>query len=535
MYPSHLIKPGAGFSLVSLLAILALAGNPASPAFAAITQQTGNNFTAATLFTDASLVPPDSDGAIGPNYFVELINGRFSVFDKISGAKVQTMTDLTFWNNAGITFPSGTTASDPRIIYDPLSGRWFATQIDFIPSNQFSNRFLLAISASADPTGSWNGLAWLADPGGTFADFPRLGIDARGVYLTGNQFNQAGNFVGTLITSIPKADLLLATPTATNRTTSGLIPNLADGFSLQPIVNFNGTNDAEVVIATENDGTDFIAHSNLISFKVQNADTSAATFSTPTNIPVPGYSVPIDPYQPDGQKDLDDGDVRIGSYVFQLGDVIYAVHGIEIGPRAALRWYRLRASDQTLLEAGTISDTNLDLFYPSIAANTNGFVVIAFNGSSTNTFVSSFAVAGRTINGTTVFGPTTLLASGTANYELNVGDVRWGDYSTTTVDWSQPDHFWTIQEIPLAPNRWSTQVTEMIVAETPPVLKIVRTGNTAQLSWSTNDIGFTLQSGTNLAPTIVWSDVTNAVFVLGNQNTVSVTTSNAAQFFRLMR
>src|SRR5438105_7401077 len=89
---------------------------------AAINVQLGQNFTASTLFVDVFAVPPDSDGAIGPNHFVQFINGRFSVFDKSSGAKLQTMSDNSFWISAGISL-SGVIVSDPRVIYDPLSGR----------------------------------------------------------------------------------------------------------------------------------------------------------------------------------------------------------------------------------------------------------------------------------------------------------------------------------------------------------------------------------------------------------------------------
>jgi hypothetical protein len=191
-----------------------------------------------------------------------------------------------------------------------------------------------------------------------------------------------------------------------------------------------------------------------------------------------------------------------------------------------------------LLESGTISDTNLDLFYPSIAASTNGFVVIGFNGCSLNTFVSSYAVAGETINGTTVFGDKVLLKAGLGNYELSVGnppDNRWGDYSTTTVDADKQNHFWTIQEYAAAGNLWSTQVTELIVSEVPPLLQITEAGTNAVLSWSTNDIDFALLSTTNLAPNAMWSSVTDSVSIVGSQNTVTVAANNTRQFFRLKR
>ncbi|MDB6019925.1 MAG: hypothetical protein JWR19_4414 [Pedosphaera sp.] len=520
-----------------VLTVLASACFGTMKSSAAITLQTGQNFTAATLFIDAGLVPPDSDGAIGPNHFVEFINGRFSVFDKNSGTRVQTMTDISFWNSAGVSFPAGAFTSDPRVIYDPLSARWFASQIDVMAGNEISNRFLLAVSTNSDPTGAWNGVAWPADPAGSFADYPRLGVDVNGVYLTGNQFDAIGNFAGVLITSIPKSDLLLPTPTVTNRTSSGLMPESQRGFVLQPAVNFNPANTPEFVLAVDSDGTDFLPHTNLRTFKITGADTPTATLSANTDIVVPDYSVPINPPQPNGMNTLDDGDLRIGAYAFQVADVVYAVHAVEVGPRAALRWYRLRASDSTLLESGTISDTNLDLFYPSIAANTNGFVVIGFNGSSTNSFISSYAVAGRTINSNTIFADKVLLKAGADNYELapSGGGNRWGDYSTTTVDAANPDHFWTIQEFPSSVNVWSTQVTEMIVAEPLPVLQITGSGPAVALSWLTNNIGFALQSSPSVAPGAVWSPVTNTVVTVGNQFSVTVDINPAAQFFRLFR
>ena len=396
---------------------------------AAIHVELGNNFTGSSLFTDAFTVPPDSNGAIGPTRFVEFINGRFSVYDKTSGTKVLTLTDVSFWTNAGVNL-DGLDLSDTRIIYDPLSSRWFASQVDLNRTNLFSNRFLLAVSTTSDPTGSWKAVAWQADPGGTFADFPRLCVDANGVYLTGNQFDAAGYFAGVLITSLPKAELLLPTPTAANRTCSGLLSSGDYGFSLEPVLNFNPVAASEPVLAVESDGTDFQYHSNLKFSSVSNSATANATFGAISNVVVPPYFVPFNPYQPDGQNSLYDGDLQIGSYCVQVGDDIYAVHGVEqnpSSPRAGLRWYRIGASDRQFRESGTISDPNLDFFYPSLAVNTNGFIVIGFNGCSTNTYISSYAIAGGTVNGQTVFGDRVLLKAGAANYELSVGgDNRWG-------------------------------------------------------------------------------------------------------------
>src|SRR5437867_12992203 len=60
---------------------------------AAVVPQIGRNFTGSTFGFDSSAVPADANGAVGPSHFVELINGHYSVYDKSSGSRVQTMTD----------------------------------------------------------------------------------------------------------------------------------------------------------------------------------------------------------------------------------------------------------------------------------------------------------------------------------------------------------------------------------------------------------------------------------------------------------
>ena len=93
---------------------------------AAVTLQIGQNFKGSTFGVDSHLTPADANGAVGPRHFVELINGRFSVYDKTNGSRVQTQTDLAFWRQAGVSFPTGWQTTDPRVVYDPAVERWFA-------------------------------------------------------------------------------------------------------------------------------------------------------------------------------------------------------------------------------------------------------------------------------------------------------------------------------------------------------------------------------------------------------------------------
>lgn len=515
-----------------LLLQIALQGRAAAQVVVAI----GQSFTASTLSVDSSAVPPDSDGAAGPLHYVELINGRFSIFDKSNGSKLKTMTDLSFWNQAGLTFPSGWDVTDPRVIYDPSVQRWFASQIDFDPAGRINtNRFLVAVSTTADPTGTWKAVAIPTDPGGNdFADFPTLGIDAQGVYISGDMFDANSAPVGPSLLSIPKASLLADPPVTNGLTWFGVLSYNTRGDILQPAICVDGSDQGHV-LSTASIGLDasgnFVTNTSLVNFRIQNVSgVPKATLTGSSLLTVAPYTVPLDPTQPDGSNNLDDGDARFSACVREVGGVLYAVHGTEIGNLAALRWYRIDGSTQTVLESGTISDPVMDLFYPSIAANAAGTMVIAYNGSSSSTFVSNFAVVGNTINGVTSFGQPLVLKSGAASYQNtgSGGTSRWGDYSATCVDPMDPNIFWTIQEFPSSASRWSTQVTQVLTG-VPTLLSSI-SGKNLVLSWS--GTLFNLQTTTDLANPN-WTLVTQNSTTNNGVVTVQFPNMGSQGFFRL--
>ncbi len=508
--------------------------------FAVVDLAIGVNFPGSVLGTDVFANPADANGTVGPQHFVEFINGRFAIYSKTTGALVTAKTDGDFWVAAGVQIPTGYGTTDPRLIYDPTVGRWFASQIDYNSNANNTNRFLLAVSATSDPTGVWKGLALASDPArASFADFPTLGVNRDAVFLSGLYFALAGGTAGSVLISIPKADLLLATPTTANRTIFSPLPEATHGVIFQPAVNLNaGSADANV-LTVPHDGTDLVAQSSLLRFTIQNAaGPGAASLSTPTAITVPTYTVPLNPAQPSGDTSLDDGDNRFSAPIFQVGNVLYGVHGVQVSTHPALRWYKINATDGTLLQSGTIADANLAFFYPSIAANSNGLVVIAFNGcgAAAGAFVSSYAVAADTVHGYTSFGAPVRLKAGTASYSSpgSDGTSRWGDYSAISLDPSDPTRFWTIQMVPSARTTWFNQITEIRLTARPnPTLTITRNAGNVTVSWPATATGFHLESATNLAVATPWTS-----FVLPpstNAGTISVTTPAALpqQFFQL--
>ena len=514
--------------LITLLVFCQLFLLPLSQA--SVQVQVGQNFRGSdNTFTGIS--PADSDGAIGPNHFVEFINGQFAIYNKTNGANILKISDLDFWANAGVSLSLSMNISDPRLVFDPTVQRWFASQVDFQGGvgdpTGFPNDFLIAVSDTADPTGTWHGASFVSDPKTSFfADFPTLGVASNAVYLSGDMFS-SGTAVGCTIWSIPKADLLLnQTPAViTNATCFGIMNYSDRGDILQPATCFDGSSAGDIIAA----GDIFIGDT-LVASKVLGGDTTNATLQAGTVIPVEPFHYPFDPAQPDGTTNLSDNESRLSANVYTVDGVIYAAQSLDTNNHAGIRWYRINASDYTLLESGTITNNDLDLFFPSIAVTKNGVMLICCNGSSTNVPVSSFAFVGQTVNGVSSFsGPVLLQAGAVGNYQDGSFESRWGDYSTTSLDPSDPSRFWTIQLLPLDSSDWVTRITEVLVV---PQLTITPSATNVNLSWPLFAANYQLQSTTNLSSS--WSFVPQTPSTNSEQISVTLPQNGTQQFFRLV-
>jgi hypothetical protein len=197
-------------------------------------------------------VPPDQGSAVGPNHYVEMVNLVYAIYDKGGAMDVPATPLSTFYANAGVP-GLGNNISDPRIVYDQQSGRWFAV---IITTESTSNSVALAVSQTSYPTGAWLGTRFVANTiPGNFADYPTIAIDANALYIATNNFLNLSTFDGVSLTTIPKADLLNpGGPVVSNRSH---FENIVGGgspgtqpFTFAPVSAFNGR-DHGVILATD--------------------------------------------------------------------------------------------------------------------------------------------------------------------------------------------------------------------------------------------------------------------------------------------
>jgi PEP-CTERM motif-containing protein len=438
------------------------------------------SFTGSSLLS-SGFIPPDTMGAAGPDQYVELLNGRYSVYRNTDGVRVQTSTLNDFWRNAGVV-PAGSFAFDPRVLYDSASQRWFAASAD---NASGPNNFLVAVSNSSDPTQGWKGFAIPSDNNKSpirWADFPTLGVNSSGVYVAANMFPFSGGGIGggtsptVGVLVLPKADLIAGS--IANRTL--INSNGSDtGFSLQPVVgNAKGTGAPVAIFLSDfSTETGFFRRSDIVG------SVTSPIFAADGSIGVPPFDRAPNAQQPGPKARLNTGDTRFSSNIVIRNGELWGVQtvnsngrsGFEFSTPSALRWFVIDAATNTLRQSGLIANPVLSFYYGSIAVNDFGHVVIGFSGSGPSQFVSAYAVEGVTTNGVTTFGDPILLKAGVSDYQLTdeIGRNRWGDYSATVLDPDDPYRFWTIQEWVSGTDVWSTQITELDVVPEPSTLLLL--------------------------------------------------------------
>jgi PEP-CTERM motif-containing protein len=292
-----------------------------------------------------------------------------------------------------------------------------------------------------------------------------LGIDADGVYVATNNFtdNTAnGGFDSQVIHSLPKADLLAANPSIARLSSFYDIDAGLNGMTIQPVVNYGPSTGHAPLVGTS------AANVDTVLFRTDLTGTAAANaaLSAGSTINVLEYSQPPMAAQPDGTRSIKTADDRISGTVQQVGNLIYAVHQVDVAGNVAIHWTIINETTSQVVQEGILSNPAFDYSYPSIAANASGDIVIGFtrSGLGADGNLSAMAIVGHMVGGQIVFdAPLLLKASTVNNYHFLNG--RWGDFSSTVVDPSNPNVFWTFQEFALTSSAWATQVTQIFVPE----------------------------------------------------------------------
>src|SRR4051794_39462633 len=145
-------------------------------------------------FNEFGPIPPDTNGDVGRNHYVQIVNSGFTVFDKSGNVLYgPTNNNVLFTGFGGIC--EATNAGDPVALYDPLADRWVLT---WFTGQSNPTHQCFAVSTGPDPLGSWYRYDFVSSSTTTaFEDYPHLGVWPDAYYMATNEFggtNGGGNF-----------------------------------------------------------------------------------------------------------------------------------------------------------------------------------------------------------------------------------------------------------------------------------------------------------------------------------------------------
>ena len=459
-----------------------------------------------------NISPPDTNGDVGPNHYVQQTNLLVRVWNK-AGAPLTAPFRLS-----ALFAPLGgqcaaPDAGDPVVLYDPLSDRWMLSQFAFTATNAPPYHQCIAISKTPDPTGAYF-LYDFITPGNEFPDYPKLGVWPDGYYMMVHQFTLGGPFNGTGAYAFNRIKMLVGDPTAnfiyfnlnlTNRPEGigGSLPSDADGLRPPPPGRPN-----TFIYFTTTDFGDPATGLRLFDF---HADFNIPANSTFTERPestlaAPLAVAPFSVIKPAGRRAVPQPapaatvatalDVindrlmhrlqyrnRGGFETLVLTHSVGAPGSTVFGTfRAGVRYYELRRAlpggNFVVQEQATFAPADgVSRWLGSAAEDHQGNLAVGYSvssGAAGGNVRPGIRYAGRLAGdapGGLTQGEATLV-DGTG-VQTSAGN-RWGDYSALAVDPSDDCTFWYTSEYYTAAGQaasavgWQTRIGRFKFAECTP-------------------------------------------------------------------
>jgi hypothetical protein len=410
--------------------------------------QEGGSFPA--IIDNQTFIPPDTQGAVGPNHLMVTLNSEVAVQTRQGGA-VSKVTLDNFWSGLGHA-----SSFDPKILYDHFKNRWLFVALADPQSS--SSAIQVGVSSNSDPTGNWTLFDIDVDPADAlWADYPNIGFDERWFVVTVNMYPNSGGFF---------AHSEIYVFNQSNLSATGTFKVFSDpAGTLIPSVSFDAGS-TTMYLVTEQDDTSLrigaisgsVGQENFTAKAAIAVSPQAWSFGPPTAnfLPQLGSAIRINA-----------NDSRMMNSVLRNGS-LWCTHMVFLPAggnpnRVAVEWWQI-APTGTVRQRGRLQDQSARVHYafPSLAVNANEDVLIGYSRFSASQYASanySYRYGGDPPN---TLGQDIVLKAGAARYTKDYGSgrVRWGDYSATVVDPLNDLDMWTIQEYAATPDargdRWGT-------------------------------------------------------------------------------
>jgi hypothetical protein len=459
-------------------------------------------------------LPPDTNGDVSDQHYIQWVNTRWAVFDKTDGSVVQAATNgNSFWVGFGGKCQT-TNSGDPIALWDPRAQRWVMSQ--FVTSAPFAQ--CVAVSTTSDPLGTYNRYEfdW---PASNFGDYPKMAVWTDGggqdaYLLTTHEFTGQA-FDGAAFIAMDRDAMVAGAPTAAMVRFGGF-----DAYGVEPI-NLVGQMDAPTnacggYVHFDANSSEYLFWDLCLDWTTPGNSTVSADptriAGTPfvpyfDEVPQQGSSAGLDPfgthimYRANARAFPADAPTRISLVVN------HTVQGAV--QQGGINWIHFNLDDhgqtfatptpldKTLLMEGVYAPDAENRWMGGVAIDGSGNIGVGYSKSSADMH-PQIMISGRTSE-----DPSGTLedeqncTDGIANGSQTSSSNRWGDYSAMSVDpVDQCTFYFTSEYYPAtAGAQWHTRVCSFkfpdcgspdfaLVPQTPPRIEMCGATTSTDPSWS---------------------------------------------------
>jgi subtilase family serine protease len=490
------------------------------------------------------VLPPDANGDVGPNHYVQWVNLSLAIYSKASATMPPALVlgpvpGRVLWSGFG--GPCETDADgDPIVLYDHLADRWFMSQRAF--PDQFLGRMFgpfyhcIAVSATPDPTGQYYRYQFALEKLG---EHPKVGLWSDGYYMSFDQFQHTTlQPAGQGVVAFDRDRMLAGQPASmiyfdmerVDATLGGMLPSDLDGPPPPA--------GAPAYFVQVDDDAWGLPQDRLQlwGFHVDWSNPAASTFDRLALLPTRPFDSNLCDYgrscitQPGTSARLDAMSDRL-MYRLQYRnfgdhDALVTNHTVDVDgtDHAGIRWYEIRnpGTSPRIFQQGTYAPDSNHRWMGSAAMDGAGNLGIGFSvsGSVWPSIRFTGRLAGDPLNVLTQ-GEGEIAAGSGSQTEVS---SRWGDYSMLAVDPVDQCTFWYTGEYYAATSAhgWRTRIgtfslptcvvvppTVTVTASTPQatesgrsagVFTVTRDGNTRAPLTIAYTVDGTAEAGSDYTP-----------------------------------
>jgi hypothetical protein len=434
----------------------------------------------------AGVAPPDTQGDIGPNHYMQWVNLHLEAWSIDRTAWTATpafgpITGNTIWASLGGQCASDNNG-DPIVLWDRFRNRWVISQFSLGPGYGGPYKTAIAVSKTADPAGAWWLYCYDFSPS-TMNDYPKFGVWPDGYYYTCNQFTGGGSAWGGAGLCVFEADKMInGDPTARQMKIDLGAVSVNYGGILP--AHFEGTNNppAGSGYFVEVDDSTWMSPplaSDSISLWKAHVDWTAGTFTVGVG-GLPDLTIPVTDFtplcsgnrncvpQPGTSQRLDSladrAMYRCQYRNFGTYEAMTFTFTVDAGATiAGIRWFELRKDgghpDWYLYQEGTYAPADGKYRWMGSAGQDHmGNLCVGYSLSDGTSTYPSVAYAGRLAGdpaGTLPQSEVVLHAGAASQTGVN----RWGDYSSMSIDPVDDCTFWYTQEYSTGGWNWATNIS----------------------------------------------------------------------------